>query len=65
LTVFADHNTTSPIPHHTTKHHVSLKMAQQAATPLQQALRGILVADLAMKRAKGPDEWMAAVSRKS
>jgi hypothetical protein len=62
LTVFADHNTTSPIPHHTTKHHVSRKMAQQDATPLQKALRSLLVADLAMKRAKGPDEWMSAVN---
>ena len=36
-------------------------MSQRAATPLQQALRSILLADMAMNKAVGPDEWMEAV----
>ncbi|KAI4642185.1 hypothetical protein J4E93_007329 [Alternaria ventricosa] len=38
-------------------------MFQRTATPLQQALRSILLADMAMNKAVGPDEWMEAANQ--
>ncbi|KAI4678170.1 uncharacterized protein J4E88_006690 [Alternaria novae-zelandiae] len=35
-------------------------MAQCTATPIQQALRSILLADIAISKAKGADEWIEA-----